>query len=59
LGRIVQNIPESAGNDGKSAQAHDSSLSVVSKEVFNDLKEKYSKHNFNYRKGISKQEINQ
>jgi len=44
---------------GKSAQAHDSSLSVVSKEVFNDLKEKYSKHNFNYRKGISKQEINQ
>lgn len=44
---------------GKPAQAHDDSVTAVSKEVFAELKKKYPKYNFNYRKGISKQEINQ
>lgn len=43
---------------GKSAQVHDTTVGSVSKEVFTELKKKYPKYEFNFKKGISKQEIN-
>ena len=60
-GRLTTQHIKSGGATGifgKSAQAHDSSVSAVSKDVFSALVKKYPKYKFNYRIGISKKEIN-
>ncbi|QJB25113.1 EcoRI family type II restriction endonuclease [Limnospira fusiformis] len=48
-----------SGIFGEDAQVHDNSVRSASMNVFNKLKQEYPKYEFRFRRGISKQEINE